>query len=143
MNPSANISKAQEARRQKSLNIQKNYSGYGILRAREFVQRALADGYRLLQKEVEDTTELNKLEREYDFLRREAPIGNCCHPQTIRLTAVRDAIAANPKKTEYRMVSPSGSFFVVNKTVYEYALDVDENTPRIHGAQRVVHAYPP
>lgn len=41
MNPSANISKAQEARRQKSLNIQKNYSGYGILRAREFVQRGL------------------------------------------------------------------------------------------------------
>jgi hypothetical protein len=77
---------------------------------------------------VEDTTELNKLERGYDFLRREAPIGNSCHPQTIRLKAVRDAIAANPKKTEYRIVSPNGSFFVLNKSVYEYAVSAGQNT---------------
>ena len=128
MNLSPDISKAQEARRQKSLNIQKNYSSYGILTAREFVHRALVDGYHLLQGEVEDKTELNRLEREYDFLRREAPIGNSCHPQTIRLNAVRDAIAANPKKTEYRIVSPNGSFFVLNKTVYEFAVSASQNT---------------
>lgn len=60
------------------------------------------------------------IEQEYDTARRNAPIGNPNHPQTIRLRELQAQLAGPITKTRYRLINPDGTFIELSPMQAEY-----------------------
>jgi hypothetical protein len=111
--------KAQEKRKQ---NI--------IEKAKPEIDKRLDEGYKPVIKQIKDKKVLSELQREYDYLKKEAPTGNENHPDTKRLREVEKQLKGDVTKPSYRL-EKDDDIYEVNKTQYEYALEKSKETTPI------------
>lgn len=77
------------------------------------LREEIANGWKPVIRECLDTAKTARLQREYEFLRRHAPTGNECHPQTKRYLELKAQLAKPIMKPEYRLESPDGNVLIV------------------------------
>lgn len=79
--------------------------------------------------QISDVATVNKLNNEYNLLRRDAPIGNKEHPIMKRLDEISQLLKEVPKKAEYRLFyNDKGTFVNITKTEYDYAKNKAKQT---------------
>lgn len=71
--------------------------------------------------EVTAIKETERLQKEKDFLGRNAPLGNDQHPETKRYREVQRLLKEGVKKTIYGLEESDGSTWTITKTEYDYA----------------------
>lgn len=116
--PKTTIQKMQDKRKE---NI--------IAKSKPLIDEKLSKGYKPESENIEDVARRNQLQSEYDRTKGSYPIGNKEHPETKRFNEVADLLKGDIKRPDYRLVSPDGSIYKVNKTEYDYAISQSETKP--------------
>ncbi|MCC6229060.1 MAG: hypothetical protein IT432_07535, partial [Phycisphaerales bacterium] len=124
---SAPLQRAREAKAAKTLDEKINSpSGQSVTR-RELVDSEIAQGGTPRTVEITDTAAVNEAQRRKQGMDRMEgglgpPFGNPNHPDTIKYRALEETIKNPPKKPEYHMVHKGGSWRMLTKAEYDYAV---------------------
>jgi hypothetical protein len=120
-------------RRDKSINSIVQHNGVNISR-KNLIEKYIDEGAVIKTHLVLDKIESKKLTDEYEYLKRNAPIGNKKHPQTIRLKELTELAKSNPYDDGIRvkieqpvLEKVDGSFFKLTQFEEDYAKQYDSN----------------
>jgi hypothetical protein len=115
---------------------QLNYSAYGVLTLKQYLERSFADGCRMEPTDVQDEGAMRKAQKEYEYQRNiplgqnPVPIGNENHPRTIAYRKLERQLKDGITVTEYHLHRPDGRISIINKTGYEYWVELTQNRNR-------------
>lgn len=105
----------------KALSVPCGYEGR-FLALHELVELKVDAGWRVESVELVDEAAHKRLTAEVAWRRRDAPIGNPKHPETIALRNAEKALASGPMRTERRLAAADGTFLRgLGKTAMDYA----------------------
>lgn len=119
------IEKAQAARASKYLDTLVRYHGTIITRRQLIRDRILVDDYSVVDRPIPDDAARRKAERELESMRRQwLPLGNECHPVTIRYNKLLIQ-SRSATKQEYLLMAPDKNWMHdLTKTGWVYAMSV-------------------
>jgi len=97
-----------------------------INKSKTFIDEKLNSGFVPKIKLINDDCKVKKLEERLCYLKREAPIGNEHHIETIELRQIENILTSGMlKKSSYRL-EKENTVCLINKTEYEYAINKKE-----------------
>lgn len=120
----ADITKAQDGKKNKILDAVRMYGERGVMTRRAFIDLAVAENLDVKVEMIRDVAAMEKLDERIKFLAKTVPWGNERHPETIRWQAMKQELKDGVYKPEYQVWEANQSYTIITKTEYDYALGV-------------------